>query len=461
MSKPQALSENDIDLSDSFVATGELGLSVVPLPSGNVSSAGDSEDDKVSVGDVSMAREQLVCEQGMDPELSLFFESTVSAEEIVSVPLGYFIKDKVLMCKWRPLSTLPEDVWSVVMQVVVPLKYRRDILRLAHDHQLASHLVVNKTYDRVLRHFFWPGLKKDVVQYCKSCHVCQVVGKPNQTVPPAPLYPIPAIGEPFEQVVVDCVGPLPRSKSGNKFLLTIMCVATRFPEVIPLRNITAPAVVKALIKYFSVFGLPKVIQTDKGSNFMSQVFAQVLKQLAITHVYSSAYHPESQGAFERFHQTLKFMLRAYCLEFEKDWDDGVHLMMFAAREVVQESLGFSPSELVFAHSVRGPLKLLKEKWLDEAEPQNLLDYVCGFRFKLRRACELAKEHLSAAQKKTKGWYDGRAESSPKAERVFAPGDKVLVLLPIPGSSLQARFSGPYFVQKKVTMSVWLGLVQAV
>lgn len=49
------------------------------------------------------------------------------------------------------------------------------------------------------------------------------------------------------------------------------------------------------------------------------------------------------------------MLRAYCLEFEKDWDDGVHLMFFAVREVVQESLGFSLSELVFAHSVRGPL----------------------------------------------------------------------------------------------------------
>lgn len=98
-----------------------------------------------------------------------------------------------------------------------------------------------------------------------------------------------------------------------------------------MRKITAPAVVKALLKFFSLFGLPKTIQTDQGSNFMSRVFAQVMKQLDITHCCSSAYHPESQGAIERFHQTLKSMLRIYCLEFDKDWDEGVHLLLFAAR----------------------------------------------------------------------------------------------------------------------------------
>ena len=69
------------------------------------------------------------------------------------------------------------------------------------------------------------------------------------------------------------------------------------------------------------------------------------------------------------------MLRTFCLEFENDWDEGVHWQMFAIREVVQESLGFSPLELVFAHTVRGPLKLLKEKWLDVEGETNLLDFV--------------------------------------------------------------------------------------
>ncbi len=107
---------------------------------------------------------------------------------------------------------------------------------MAHDHQLAGHLGVNKTSDQMLRHFFWPGLKKDVAKYCRTYHVRQVAGKANSALPPAPLYPIPAVGEPFDRVIVDCVGPLPRSKSSNKFLLTNMCAMTRFSEAIPLRK---------------------------------------------------------------------------------------------------------------------------------------------------------------------------------------------------------------------------------
>ena len=258
-----------------------------------------------------------------------------------------------------------------------------------------------------------------MVRYGKSCHICQVAGKPNQTIPPAPLYPIPVVCEPFERVLVDCVGPLPHTKAGNKFLLTVMCASTQFPEVFPLRKITMPVVVKALTKFFSLFGLPKVVQTDQGSNFMSHVFGQVLKQLKIQHCHSSAYHPESQGALEHFHQTLKTMFCTYCLEFEKDWDEGVHLQMFAIREVVWESLGSSPSELVFAHS--GPLKLLREEWLHEGTEQNLLEYVSNFRFKLRRACEIASGNLKAAQAWIKRWFD-RGPTN----REFKPGEKVLV-----------------------------------
>lgn len=104
-----------------------------------------------------------------------------------------------------------------------------------------------------------------------------------------------------------------------------MCASTRFPEVFPLRKITTPVVVRALTEFFSLFGLPKLVQTDQGTNFTSRLFSQVLKQLRIKRSCSSAYHPESQGALERFHQTLKSMLRAYCLEFQRDLEDGVPL----------------------------------------------------------------------------------------------------------------------------------------
>lgn len=131
----------------------------------------------------------------------------------------------------------------------------------------------------------------------------------NQTVPPAPLCPIPAVGEPFEHVLVDCVGPLPRTRAGNQFLLTIMCLSTRFPEAIPLRRVTTANITKALIKFFTTFGLPKTVQTDQGTNFLSRAFKQTLASLGVSHSVSSAYHPESQGALERWHQTLKAMLK--------------------------------------------------------------------------------------------------------------------------------------------------------
>ncbi|CAL9707779.1 unnamed protein product [Knipowitschia caucasica] len=431
--------ENDVDLSDSFLCGPEVDS--------------DSQRNETSVcgtdltaaSDFRLSRKQLIDNQKSDVSLARLFDEAVKSEGADSMSTGYFIRDGILMRKWTPLNVSPIEEWSVVTQIVVPSQFRAEILNLAHDNPLAGHLGVRKTYDRILRHFFWPGLKRDVTRHCRGCHWCQVSGKPNQTIPPAPLYPIPAVGEPFERVLVDCVGPLPRTKSGNKFLVTVMCAATRFPEVFPVRKITTPVVVKALTKFFSVYGLPRVLQSDQGSNFMSKIFAQVLKQLEIKHCHSSAYHPESQGALERFHQTLKTMLRTYCLEFENEWDEGVHLQMFAIREVVQESLGFSPSELVFAHTVRGPLKVLKEKWLVEEPQQNLLDFVSRFRLKLRRACEIARDNLQVAQSRMKSVFDKHAK-----ERVFESGDKVLVLLPIPGSSLQARYSGPYVVERKVS-----------
>ena len=72
-----------------------------------------------------------------------------------------------------------------------------------------------------------------------------------------------------------------------------------------------------------------------------------MNQLSIKQYKSSVYHPESQGALERFHQTLKTMIKMYCIENRRDWDEGIHLLFFPVRESFQESLGFSPFELVF------------------------------------------------------------------------------------------------------------------
>ena len=98
---------------------------------------------------------------------------------------------------------------------------------------------------------------------------------------------------------------------------------------------------------FTMIGLLRSIQSDQGTNFMSGLFQQVMYQLGIKQIKSSAYHPESQGALEIFHQTLKNMLCMYCVDEERQWDEGVHLVLFTACKSIQESLGLSPFELVF------------------------------------------------------------------------------------------------------------------
>ncbi|KAL2094915.1 hypothetical protein ACEWY4_009634 [Coilia grayii] len=300
---------------------------------------------------------------------------------------------------------------------------------------------VRKTYDRVTRHCYWPRIKRDIAAHVKTCHVCQLTGKPNQMPKPVPLRPISPAPRPFEHLVVDCVGPLPRSKTGCIYLLTVMCQTTRYPAAYPLRSITAKTVVKALSQFFSIFGIPKTLQSDRGTNFTSKTFAQVLRLLNIRHSKASAYHPQSQGVLERFHQTLKAMLRAYCVELGSSWEDGLPWLLLAAREVTQESTGFSPNALVFGHAVRGPMaSLLGDCSLSGEPPQTLTDYVNGFRRRLYEAGKIAREKLHIAQTKMKKRYDVKA-----VHRTFRPGDMVMVLLPVVHSPFQAKFAGPYKV----------------
>ena len=144
-----------------------------------------------------------------------------------------------------------------------------------------------------------------------------MVGKSNQVIPKAWLQPIPAFDELFRRIVIDCVGPLPKTKSENEYLLTIVCAPTVFAGAITLRNIKTKTIEKALIKFFTFVGLPKSVQSDQSSNFMFDVFQQVMHKLGITQYRSSEYHAESQGALGRFHQTLKYMIRSYCVLHRK------------------------------------------------------------------------------------------------------------------------------------------------
>ena len=99
----------------------------------------------------------------------------------------------------------------------------------------------------------------------------------------------------------------------------------------------------------------------------------------------------------------------------------------------------------------GPLLLLKEKWLDEdPEKISVLKYVATFKDRLFRAGQIAKRNLQESQSKMKVWYNRKAKS-----RCFEPGDRVLVLFPVVGNPLQAKYSGPYKVVKKISDTNYL------
>ena len=121
-------------------------------------------------------------------------------------------------------------------------------------------------------------------------------------------------------------------------------------------------------------------------------------------------------------------------------------MLFATRKSVPKSLGFSPFQLVFGHTVRDPLELFTENLLaQDGVPIDLYTYVSDFKLKLSKACDLAKSNFLSPQAKMKQRHDLHAR-----ERYFEPDDQVLALLSIPGRPLQARYVGPCTADQKIS-----------
>ena len=108
--------------------------------------------------------------------------------------------------------------------LVLPVPCRSLVLRMAHDVPMAGHLGVTKTKD------YWPGVFKDIADYCRSCEVCQR-SQPRHAKR-AEMIPMPLMSRPFQRIAMDLVGPLPGTQRRNLFVLTICDYATRYPEAI-------------------------------------------------------------------------------------------------------------------------------------------------------------------------------------------------------------------------------------
>ena len=231
------------------------------------------------------------------------------------------------------------------------------------------------------------------------------------------------------------------SENGHQYILTLVDYATRYPEAIALKRIDTPTVAEALVDMFSRLGIPEEILSDLGTQFVSECMEEVNRLLSIRHLTTTPYHPMCNGLVERFNGTLKAMLKKLCAEQPRQWHRFINALLFAYREVPQESTGFSPFELLYGRTVRGPMHILKELWtenVDVPETKTSYQYVFELREKLEATLELARAELEKAQNKGKHHYDCKAKP-----RKFRTGDKVLLLLPTDNNKLLMQWKGPY------------------
>ncbi|KAJ1212450.1 hypothetical protein NDU88_000110 [Pleurodeles waltl] len=407
------------------------------------------------LGEGGPAREELSVAQQTCPTLEGLRQQAVKqANGDVSDSHRVYWEDNLLYTEHRD----PKP--GAARRLVIPQEYRKFLLTLAHDIPLAGHLGQMKTWDRLVPLFHWPRMSEDTKEFCKSCETCQASGKTGGA-PKAPLIPLPVVGVPFERVGVDIVGPLdPPTASGNRFILVVVDHATRYPEAIPLRTTTAPAVAKALLGIFSRVGFPKEVVSDRGSNFMSAYLKAMWKECGVTYKFTTPYHPQTNGLVERFNKTLKGMIMGLPEKLRRRWDILLPCLLFAYREVPQKGVGFSPFELLFGHPVRGPLTLVKEGWEQplKAPKQDIVDYVLGLRSRMAEYMKKASKNLQASQELQKQWHDQKAVLVQ-----YQPGQKVWVLQPVAPRALQDKWSGPHtIVEKKgeVTYLVDLGTARS-
>ena len=336
---------------------------------------------------------------------------------------------------------------EVVKQLMVPEKLREQVMNLAHDAMMGGHMAVKRTYERVSTNFYWPGIVGDITRYCRSCDICQRT-TPKGKVSKAPLGKIPVIDEPFKRGSCDIIGPInPASERGHRYIFTYVDHALRYPEAICLKSITTEAVAEAMVEIFSRIGVPEEILSDMGTQFMSDVMKEVSRLLSIKQITTTPYHPMCNGLCERFNGTLKTMLKRLCAEQPKQWDRYVNPLLFAYREVPQESTGFAPFELMYGRTIRGPMHILRELWTkeqQEPEVKSSYQYVVDLRDRIETTLEIARQGLEKAHSRSKHYYDKRTR--PRKLRV---GERVLILLPTDGNKLLMQWKGPYTVKEKL------------
>ena len=265
------------------------------------------------------------------------------------------VENGILYHNYLPASHKKRN--QIIVQVVLSLTMRKTIVKEYHDQPTAGHLAYLRTFLNIQKRYYWPNMSTEIKEYCKACVKCQETKKLSYSVRPL-LRPIDVARAPFDTISIDFMGPFPKSRQGNSYIMVTTCLFSKFVNCVALERITALTTAHALVKrIFYQHGAPRCILSDRGSQFTSTLFKHLLQILNIEQKLTTAWHPQCNGQTERANRSLCQMIRGYINDQHDNWEDLLEPIRFAYCNSIHSCIGFSPWFICFG---RDPVMLIDQ-----------------------------------------------------------------------------------------------------